>query len=80
MPRIEYIPADYDPSSGDGSPTFDCCTSCASDFEEGDSMPEYTQAGIGEGVVGVTDVDHPPYEECDYACEVCGASLDKEDN
>lgn len=39
MPRIEIIPKDYNPNSGDGSPTIDVCKTCAKAFEDGGFVP-----------------------------------------
>ena len=82
MPRIEYIPSDFDFDGDDGLPTFDVCVDCASDFEEGEPMPEFAQPGLDDAAgaeIGNADVCHPPFDKCDYVCECCGEALTKAD-
>ncbi len=69
MPRIEQL-ANYDASSGDGSPTIDVCRACAVEFKEG-------QSGVG-----AVDVDHPSYAdpEFPYECDECGRQLTRRDD
>ena len=77
MPRIEYTHPERRSNAVDGSHTFDVCKSCLSHFEEGEQMPEFT---CEEGVVSVTDVEHPPFEDDLYRCAVCSEFLDSKDN
>jgi hypothetical protein len=81
MPRIEIIPKDL--VSDDGSPTIDVCKGCAVAFTDGEQVNLLDElrripthlVNFFEGFVGSTNVDHPPYNECDYDCEVCGKRL-----
>jgi len=87
MPRIEIIPADWDESSGDASPMFDVCRSCADELKEGDGVlgPDHTpvtdllrKTGYVGGRIGSDDVDHPCYNHLYDKCFVCGEGLDAE--
>jgi hypothetical protein len=82
MPRVEYIPDDFDFESGDGSPTVDLCSGCAGTFglEEGARIEDFILDLSGE--IGSTDVDHPSYDDPfeDYTCGACGEPLTEEDN
>jgi len=77
--RIEIIPDNWvkSPESrrGDGTPTIDVCNECAYFFKEGQASPLYLQERYPGSAVGSTDVDHPPYEDDDYACDYCGDTL-----
>ena len=79
MPRIEYIPDDFDESTGDGSPTIDVCRVCKRDFVPGERIEETIFTDF-MGVIGSVEVEHPPYEECDYECESCGGQLSEIDD
>jgi hypothetical protein len=83
MPRIEIIPTNWDNSRGDGTPTVDVCQVCKKDFTEGEYIPGNCSLHVGdipEGIVGETEVEHPPYSECEYECEVCGNPLTNKDD
>jgi len=77
MPRIDLTPDDFDPSSGDGTPTIDVCKTCSDDFTFGD---HFTHHEHGNCTVTGTDVEHPPYNECDYQCDECSTQLTDEDD
>jgi hypothetical protein len=78
MPRIELIPEDFDENSGDGSPTIDVCREHADVFVEGEKW-EWEGGDNSDCVIGSTDVDHPPYEDDEYLCAVCGQQLTNDD-
>ena len=81
MPRIELIPEDFDETSGDGSPTIDVCLDCAdAEFDQYEADDVYPSKEHGLCTIGSTDVAHPPYEECDYNCELCGDPLTEKDD
>ena len=89
MPRIEYLPTDYNENSDDGSPTIDVCQRCAGDFEEGKSLARCMSLHelrkthldvVADALVGETDVDHQKYDDCDYNCEVCDRPLTGKDD
>jgi hypothetical protein len=84
MPRIEIVPENWDNSpackQGDGTPTVDVCHWCADNFTEGHLLADDIDNGTlpldyPNATVGSVEVTHPPYEECDYSCEVCGKQL-----
>ncbi len=83
MPRFENTDdagstaiRDYCRESGNGSSTFDFCADCAEDVrglslhEAGVSAYNGEPAGFLDG-----DVDAPPYDDGEYFCAVCGATL-----
>lgn len=88
MPRFENTdPAgstairDACRESGNGSSTFDLCHDCgqAGDGEPLSALDLTPYNGEPAGVLA--DVgDHPPYAECDYACDCCGAPLTADDD
>ena len=83
MPRIELIPADWDTESGDGTPTIDVCRACSHEFQEGFEVPESLCDSSDYDdtyIVGECDVEHPPYDDCEYDCEVCGNQLKGRDD
>lgn len=86
MPRI-YLTGEaiskYCEESGNGSSNYDLCASCyeevmadpesyLDDFEPYNGEPKPT-GFEGEG-------EHPPYDECDYDCELCKTPLTEEDD
>jgi len=71
MPRIEII--------REIIPIFDFCRECAKVFEEGKPVPTEL-VDVPEGIVGMVDVKHCPYGECDYTCENCGQLLTSKDD
>lgn len=90
MPRVAIIPIDFEESeekrNGDGIPTIDVCIYCHKYFHEGDSFDENIRNANGvnqeyqEAETSSTNVEHPPYEECNYYCYVCGIPLVSKDN
>ena len=93
MPRMEIEPADESTEvafklwqkKGDGSTTFDVCQTCA-DEVDGLSLRDISDKlkpknGEPSGSYCLTgEVEHPPYEDEEYFCEICGQKLRQEDN
>ncbi len=82
--RVEIIPGGWYESPeykrGDGSPTIDVCCDCVKAFTESEPLPEeIAEQYHPESLTGSTDVAHPPYEDDDYECFLCGKRLDDED-
>ena len=87
MPRIDNCGknvADYCEKTGEGSSTFDVCNECASELHHfphafDEFLPPYNGDPLGdEGYFA--GCEHPPYDECDYTCEICEAKLTAEDD
>jgi len=73
MPRI-YTSA---------SDPVDFCRECFPDLE--DAQETYGLEAEGEGPDDRGDcfayeAEHPPYDECDYDCEICGERLGDDDD
>jgi hypothetical protein len=82
--------------TGNGTSTFDVCETCANKFDTGEPWPhdeehkkgdlspyngETDYATYPDGfVVGETEVEHPPYDDCDYNCCCCGGKLNEDDD
>lgn len=76
---------EYCERTSNGSSTWDICRECAADLEDSPHIfdkelsPYNNDEPEGdEGRGG--DVDHPPYEECDYKCVICKKVLDEDEN
>lgn len=62
------------------SDPIDFCRSCYPDEDE--AIERYSNLGDGPDGRGNCfdyNADHPPYSDCDYRCEDCGAELTDED-
>lgn len=76
--------SEWSHATGEGSTTFDLCKKCSRvatrnphAFDD-ELEPEGTDEPWGEdGLEG--GVEHPPYDELDYTCAVCGHELDERD-
>ena len=75
MPRIELIPEDYTPGV-DGLSIIDVCSECEFEFEEGETQNLVKPLN---SIVSDKNIEHPPYSEDDYTCEVCGEELTEAD-
>lgn len=86
MPRIELTPPNWDGSKeqarGDGAPTVDLCAGCASMYGEGDEIGpnEFIGTQYNGHTVTCMECEHPPFEDENYHCNACGATLFREDN
>lgn len=63
------------------SEPLDFCRQCAPTDEA--ALEDFGDLGDGpdgRGNCFSYDEDHPPYEETDYTCEICGEKLTAEDN
>lgn len=76
MPRIELIPEKWEDSAeakrGDGTPTIDVCCPCGNAFVEGEVCDDKEH---GRCTIGSTEVEHPPYSDDCYTCQVCSDEL-----
>jgi len=87
MPRVENIGINVNRfccETDEGSSTFDLCKSCGQEVDDDplvfyDDLVPYNGDPVGEQG-HATGVEHPPYAETDYECEVCGKALYDEDN
>ena len=94
MPRIEIIPAGWENSkekaAGDGTPTEDVCMNCFNYFHM-NGITKFSSKGSVSAVnffgrpykfgdtIGEIDVEHPPYEDDDCQCAICGETLTDND-
>ena len=88
-PRVDNLGKNvdewHDKAVGEGTSTFDVCSSCASVLAKRphafDKKLKPYQYGEPSGDLGRGgDVEHPPYEETDYECAVCGKPLTEHSN
>ncbi len=82
MPRVENLGTNvttFCEESDEGSSTFDVCNTCHADLELDPHAFDYKLKpfnGDPEGDDGRGgDVEHPPYNDCMYDCEVCSVPL-----
>jgi len=66
-------------AGGNGSSTYDVCSECCWDLEQDphahdDDLTPYNGDPQGEDGWG-GDVVHPPYDDGEYTCKVCGVPL-----
>ena len=81
MPRVtNHGPSvdSYCRATGNGSATEDLCNACAGRLARNSHCfdhllipDQHTQGENGWG----GDLEHPPYDECDYRCSVCEKTL-----
>ena len=82
--RIEIIPKDWETSEekarGDGTPAIDLCRICSFGFVEVHPLisPELRLRFPGS-LIGSVDVEHPPYTDDNYKCDLCDEPLDEKD-
>jgi hypothetical protein len=94
MPRLEVMPGDEATTiahdrwllRGDGCTTFDLCKGCAKEVDGlnlrdiNNKLEPQNGEPKGSYVLLAGDCEHPPYEENDYSCVVCGEALTEKDN
>lgn len=88
MPRVENLGPSVDEfcgRTGNGSSTWDVCASCyrLHDLEQGTTEVNHRLIpynGDPDGEERGGNVDHPPYEDMDYRCELCGKHLTSKDD
>jgi len=80
MPRLnnDHENDSYYSNSGNPQSDADVCNDCV-DGIVGQQFTGETYPGEPVGVFG-NDVDHPPYEDDDYHCCVCGELLTNQDH
>ena len=82
MPRVENLGdnvSTFCEEDGNGSSTWDVCNECHEELEQDSHVFDKTLApynGDPDGSDGRGgDCEHPPFDEMDYHCDVCGVAI-----
>lgn len=77
--RLEFETDALKLQDGDGGPTIDVCMRCnvRHQLDVGVRLPKFQYDGIEINYAETTgiEVEHPPYADDDYRCDLCGQKL-----